>query len=174
MKVNAFLRALGVTAGVVLSLLAVASASSATPARADVLAGLAADGIDVDQLPPGGQVVGDEIRWERQTDMGILSTGLGTVCPSGYFCLWKEPGFIGTLWFTNDRGVMHDLRNYGFNDVANGWKNRTAYDAIWYVNVSGSPNPSVCVNSGASVPAAPVTQEDRASLAYLYSNASTC
>jgi hypothetical protein len=171
-KVKAFLRAVTVTLCIGAAVLATAPASSAAPS--DVLARYAAAGIDVDRLPAGYKVVGDQILWQRQTDAGILSTGLGTFCAPGYLCLYRATGTTGALWFTNDRQRMHDLRDYSFNDATRSWWNNSSYDAIWYFHSSGSPNPYVCMNSGAHVRTPPASQQGQASLAYVYPNSTTC
>ncbi|MFI0802852.1 Peptidase inhibitor family I36 [Amycolatopsis lurida] len=172
MKAKAFFRAATVALGIGAAVLASAPVATARPS--DVLARYAADGIDVGRLPAGYSVVGDQILWQRQTEDGVLSTGLGTFCSLGFLCLYRATGTTGTLWFTNDRQRMHNLGNYSFNDATRSWWNNSSYDAIWYFHTSGSPNPYVCMNAGDRVRNPPASQQRQASLAYVYPNSTTC
>jgi hypothetical protein len=162
---------LGIAAAVVVSLVGVTPTASAESA---VLAHYEALGVDVDHLAPGWQIVDDQIVWQRETEFGVLTTGVGSVCTPGLVCMYSYPNVTGALWFTNDRGRMHNLGDYGWNDIPSSWRNNSTYDAIWYYHASGSPNPSVCMNSKTYDPTLTGGQDNQATLVYIYNNASTC
>jgi hypothetical protein len=165
--------------GIVVSVAAMALATPTANAEAAALDRFAAMGIDVADLQPGWKLVGDEIVWERQTDMGVLTTAVAGYgpCRSGYFCMFQHANFGGAMWYTNDRARYHVLSQYNFNDVTSSWQNNTIYDARWYFDYPHTGRTTVCVLAGdeENVPSDdPVVLNDKASAVYLYTNSNVC
>lgn len=173
MKARVFL---GIVVSVLVSMVALAPASSAstTTETAAVLAHYKALGIDVDHMAPGWKIIDDQIVWQRETEFGVLSTGVGTFCAPGTVCMYSNPDRVGALWFSNDRGRYLDLRAQGWNDLTSSWWNNGSYDARWYYNISGTPNPNVCMNSKTFDPTLTGGQDNVATVVYIYNTATVC
>jgi Peptidase inhibitor family I36 len=175
-NVRSIVRVLALTACTAATLSTVvggpASASEGTLAR------FAAAGVNIDRLEPGWTVAGDDIQWNGgRTGMTILTTGVdfsGGPCPYGYVCLFEHADMLGVMWYSNDRNRYLYLPELGFNDVMSSWQNRTPYDARWYFNTGGVPNPNFCMGAGGRDEHLPLDQNDQASTVYIYSSSTVC
>jgi hypothetical protein len=173
------MKALLLAAAIGVATLFATPAANAETATAATLSRFAEMGIDVEHLPPGWQVVGDEIQWRQETDMGILTTAVAGYgpCRSGYFCMFQHANFGGAMWYSNDRSRYHVLSQYSFNDVTSSWQNNTIYDARWYFDYPHTGRTTVCVQGGdeEDVPSTdPVVLNDQASAVYIYPNQTAC
>jgi hypothetical protein len=171
-NIRAILRTLSVTACVV----AAAALTTGQASAANTLDRFTAAGVQIDQLAPGWTVAGDRLQWAGG-DVSILTTGVdlgGGPCPSGYVCMFENDDLQGTMWYSNDRNRYHYMSNLGFNNVMSSWQNRSSYDARWYFNTSGTPNPNYCMGSGLRSEHPAPGQNDQASAVYIYSSSTVC
>ena len=174
MSIRTIVRTLSVAACVV-----AAAAMATGPASASgPLDRLAAAGVDVDRLAPGWTVTADRLQWESgDGEFGILTTGVdfgGGPCPSGYVCMFEHADLGGTMWYSNDRNRYSYMRDLGWDNVMSSWQNRTSYDARWYFNSSGTPNPNYCMGAGLRNEHPAPSLNDQASAVYIYSSSTVC
>lgn len=169
MKSRVVWQRLCVAVSVLVGLLLVAPSASATTDAAR----LAAAGIDASVLAPGWSIVGDEIWWEDgQVRRSIGDTELE--CRAGYVCAYEHQD-LGGSWFTAAAtNKYYYLVNYGWNDRASSWINRTSSDARWWYHESGSPNPYRCMNAGSSQEHMSAADNDQMSTLVMYTSATVC
>ena len=174
MSIRTILRTLSVAACVVAAAVTTTGLASAS----GPLDRFAAAGIDVDHLAPGWTVSGDRLEWGGgDGDVGILTTGVtlgSSTCPSGYVCLFADDDLQGSMWYSNDRNRYHYMSTLSWNNVMSSWYNRSGYDARWYFNTSGTPNPNYCMGAGLRCEHPAPGQNDQASAVYIYSTSTAC
>ncbi|WP_181772593.1 peptidase inhibitor family I36 protein [Amycolatopsis pittospori] len=176
MKLRATARRLSIAVGVAAAVLSLAATTSAAASETDPFARFAAAGIQLDRLEPGWTVEGNTILWDGgNTRLTIREPGAAAVqCPSGYVCLFEHDDLRGDMWASNVRGRYHYLPDLDFNDKMSSWQNRSAYDARWFVNVSGTPNPYYCMGAGLGSEHPPPSLNDKASAVYIYNSSTVC
>jgi hypothetical protein len=165
------------TLSVAVCVVAAAVTTTGVAAASGSLDRFAAAGIDVDHLAPGWTVTGDRLQWVSDSEFGILTTAVvlgGGTCPSGYVCLFENDDLQGSMWYSNDRNRYSYMSDLGFNNVMSSWQNRTVYDARWYFNTSGTPNPNFCMGAGLRSEHPAPGQNDQASAVYIYSSSTAC
>lgn len=100
---------------------------------------------------PGGTRIGNsQIAYEDGKVILHVVPMNAADCPNGWLCLWDRIGNTGRMVQFQSAGTWLNLANYGFDNAARSWRNRTSRTA-YLREVHPGQGAGVCMAPGVTV-----------------------